>query len=278
MSRQQRLGAIALKQNDEQAIELFEWTGIAAARADALDTQIVGLQDRFQVAENTIHKLKAQLEELERAKSQHENQLMAHFVQLLNEKKLKIRNQQRLLVCATANAEKSKTDNHGPSEYALCSRLTLMLSVSEIQTVTDKSDKAAVSHRTAKRRIRAEDDMDDHSDEGFEPMDVDRQRFSDEPVRGQETDDEGPSTPQPLEEEETTATDNEPDEATEPTPTVARPQHAATSQHTSPPKQTAPPRRELPFNRRGPPLIRDSRPEASEAAEETAGETDDDEL
>lgn len=38
-----------------------------------------------------------------RAKSQHENQLVANFIQLLNEKKLKIRNQQRLLVAATAD-------------------------------------------------------------------------------------------------------------------------------------------------------------------------------
>lgn len=92
----------------EQAIELFEWPRIAAARADALEKDLVGLQDRHQVAEESIRKLKEQLKELTRAKSQHENQLMAHFAQLLNEKKLKIRNQQRLLACATTSAEKSK--------------------------------------------------------------------------------------------------------------------------------------------------------------------------
>lgn len=116
MSRQQRLGAIVLKQDDEQAIELFEWSGIAAARADSLEKDVVGLQDRHQVAQETIRRLKDQLEELTRAKSQHESQLMANFAQLINEKKLKIRNQQRLLACATTSVERSKFENRHPSD------------------------------------------------------------------------------------------------------------------------------------------------------------------
>lgn len=40
------------------------------------------------------------------AKTEHENRLVANFVQVLNEKKLKIRNQQRLLASATVDATK----------------------------------------------------------------------------------------------------------------------------------------------------------------------------
>lgn len=114
MLRQQRLGAIALKQNDEQAIELFEWSGIAAARTSALELQVTGLQDKYRVAEDTIQELNERLKELTRAKGQHENQLMAVFAQLLNEKKLKVRNQQRLLASATADTAKGKAKFSGP--------------------------------------------------------------------------------------------------------------------------------------------------------------------
>lgn len=103
---QQRLGSISLKQDDEQAIELFEWTAITASAADTLETQVASLSARYRAAEDTISKLNAQLEELVRAKSEHEDQLIAKCVQLLNEKKLKIRNQQRLL--ASSNVDPGK--------------------------------------------------------------------------------------------------------------------------------------------------------------------------
>jgi predicted TIM-barrel fold metal-dependent hydrolase len=70
------------------------------SRADTLDQQISSLTDRLQAAEDTIKKLNSQLEELVEAKNEHENHLMTSFVQVLNEKKLKIRNQQRLLASA----------------------------------------------------------------------------------------------------------------------------------------------------------------------------------
>jgi DNA double-strand break repair and V(D)J recombination protein XRCC4. len=108
-SLQQRLGTLVLNQDDEQAIELFEWSGMAAARADALEQQVTTLSDRYSVAEDTIQKLNQQLEDLLRAKDHHETHLVANFAQLLNEKKLKVRNQQRLLVSATADPAKGKT-------------------------------------------------------------------------------------------------------------------------------------------------------------------------
>lgn len=105
-SLQQRLGSVVLKQDDEQAFQLFDWSSIAVARADALEQQVLSLGNRYRAAEDTIQKLNAQLEELIRAKVQHENQLITNFVQLLNEKKLKIRNQQRLLTSATVDPVK----------------------------------------------------------------------------------------------------------------------------------------------------------------------------
>lgn len=103
---QQRLGSITLRQDDAQAIQLFDWTGLSVARADALEQQILSLTERYRIAEDTINKLNVQLEKLIQAKSEHEDQLISRFVQLLNEKKLKIRNQQRLLASAKVDPTK----------------------------------------------------------------------------------------------------------------------------------------------------------------------------
>lgn len=94
---------------------MFEWSGLAAARAGELESQVIDLTDRYRAAEDAVQKLEEQLEELMRAKSQHETQLVANFVQLLNEKKLKIRNQQRLLASATADPTKGISHSLDPS-------------------------------------------------------------------------------------------------------------------------------------------------------------------
>lgn len=60
------------------------------------------------MAEETITKLNTQLEDLVQAKNDHDDQLVAKFVQLLNEKKLKIRNQQRLLASANIDTNKGR--------------------------------------------------------------------------------------------------------------------------------------------------------------------------
>lgn len=71
-----------------------------------LEEQVFSLTGHYRLAEETIRRLNEQLKELEHAKTQHEDQLVANFAQILNEKKLKIRNQQRLLASATVNTTK----------------------------------------------------------------------------------------------------------------------------------------------------------------------------
>lgn len=78
---------------------------------------MTNLTDRYREAEDTIAKLSQQLADLMEAKSQHENQLLANFAQLLNEKKLKIRNQQRLLASATADPTKGETKLQKAPKY-----------------------------------------------------------------------------------------------------------------------------------------------------------------
>lgn len=73
-----------------------------------LEQQVSSMTGRYRLAEDTIHRLNEQLEELMHAKTEHENRLVANFVQVLNEKKLKIRNQQRLLASATVDSTKGR--------------------------------------------------------------------------------------------------------------------------------------------------------------------------
>ncbi|KAJ5512984.1 hypothetical protein N7463_002536 [Penicillium fimorum] len=242
----QRLGALILKQDDEQAVELFEWTGITAARVHMLEQQVSSLTASYRLAEDTIHKLNEQLEELVHAKTEHENRLVANFVQVLNEKKLKIRNQQRLLVSATVDATK----------------------VSEIQTsIPEESHGIAKKSHPAKRSARRMSDTDD-SDE-FEQMDIDPIRTDQDPPTNRDTDDEERSTPRPLDGEQNNSTTDDDSSQDEP----------AQLKRVSPARDNAPPQRDLPFAKRtGGSIKRTAPTQPSEDAEETAGETDDDEL
>lgn len=91
---------IPLPEDRNTEIEFFEWTAIAVnaasvARGDARD-----LQNKCEAQQVTINKLKSQLDDLIQAKQDHEGALLAKFQDLLNAKKLKIRDQQRLLAGA----------------------------------------------------------------------------------------------------------------------------------------------------------------------------------
>lgn len=104
-----------LKQDDEQSLEVFDWCDIAVARADSLENQVTSLYSRHRVAENTINKLNRQLEDFIRLRDQDHNHLVANFARLLNEKKLKIRNQQRLLAAAKVDSAKGKAHLQYPA-------------------------------------------------------------------------------------------------------------------------------------------------------------------
>ncbi|PLB43092.1 hypothetical protein P170DRAFT_370454 [Aspergillus steynii IBT 23096] len=104
----QRLGSVILAQNDEQEIQLLDWCGTAIASTNALEQRCRSLQDRTCAAENMINQLNDQLLQLIGAKEQHEEQLLANLVRLLNQKKLKIRNQHRLLDTIKPDPETGK--------------------------------------------------------------------------------------------------------------------------------------------------------------------------
>jgi septal ring factor EnvC (AmiA/AmiB activator) len=73
-----------------------------------LEQRLSRLQQQYRAADNTIKQLNKQIEDFITAKSRHEEQLMTNFTQVLNQKKLKIRNQQRLLASAKIDVDDGK--------------------------------------------------------------------------------------------------------------------------------------------------------------------------
>ncbi|KAL4903546.1 hypothetical protein BDW74DRAFT_41567 [Aspergillus multicolor] len=249
----QKLGSITLYQDDEQHIDLVEWTNLAIDRADTLEQRLNGLSARFHAAESRNDSLDKQVEELISSKNQHEQQLHSGFVQLLNEKKLKIRNQQRMLASA-----KLDTGN-----------LTLMQAVASSKQTRPKGrgEKRGGSKR-ATELIPA-----DSSDDSFEKMGAEKSKQHD---TGEDTDDEGQSTPEPIEEDGGASSD---DENAQSNRQYQREDGQRQRSHEQTASNSPPPRRKLPFARNigKEPNPRHSFP-VQEDLDETSGETDDDEL
>ena len=106
----QRLGEITLQILDEEEagerVELLDWVTVAVDRTTALQDKIQSLNVKYEEQGDMIQKLNKQLEDLVEAKKEHETLLFEKFQQLLNAKKLKIRDQQRLLAGAKVDPEK----------------------------------------------------------------------------------------------------------------------------------------------------------------------------
>ncbi|THW46210.1 hypothetical protein D6D21_04005 [Aureobasidium pullulans] len=99
----QRLGAITLDRDDDEAVQLYDWTGFAVSRADGLAHQLATFQSTVTEHQKRIDELTAQLDDLVKAKKSHQDEMLRKFAALLNTKKLKIRDQQRLLAHAKVN-------------------------------------------------------------------------------------------------------------------------------------------------------------------------------
>lgn len=101
----QRLGELALSKNENEEIELFGWLGMATARCDELVKELTNLDHRCKEQGQAIKVINQQLEDLIEAKIEHENSLLEKFRELLNAKKLKIRDLHRALAVARVDSE-----------------------------------------------------------------------------------------------------------------------------------------------------------------------------
>ncbi|KAI9815684.1 MAG: hypothetical protein M1827_002080 [Pycnora praestabilis] len=265
----QRLGIVILDKNEEQAIELFEWTGIATNAAQTAEDEVISLTAKYRTQQETIAKLSNQLEDLINAKEEHENTLLEKFRELLNSKKLKIRDQQRLL--AGAKVDPAKAAEIRQARHSAGSR----------EPAPSGSRK-----RKANSAIHGKQLDSDEDDDGFEKMKVDQDVAPDEheEIGRQET----PEKSDPDETDD--GNDEDLDSAIPARPkqsghgltgkadTIAVREGDKMMTNTAPP-----PRRELPFTTKAAPA-KDTQKKDIEGEEqandgdETGGETDDDEL
>ena len=108
----QRLGAITLTKDEDQEINTLAWTSTAVSRSVDIEKEVLSLQAKYGKQKETITELNRQLDDLIQAKIDHENSLLEKFRDLLNAKKLKIRDQQRLLATAKIDPAIGKCPLH----------------------------------------------------------------------------------------------------------------------------------------------------------------------
>jgi DNA double-strand break repair and V(D)J recombination protein XRCC4 len=218
---QQKLGTITLAEDAEalEKIDLFEWCGLAVTSKNTIAEELASQQKAVHEKGEQVKKLEDALSELEKLKNDHEMDLLEKFSLLLNEKKLKIRDQQRLL--ASSNVD--------PATLA---------AVEETRSVRHHS---AGPSRRGKRKAGSTVDSEEGSSDGFENMEVDE--------APNESEQDQPQTPP---QDDSTADEASDDEAPVPPPSrkslVESPTETSSSTAAPPPRQAAvPPKRDLPF-------------------------------
>ncbi|KAI9658185.1 MAG: hypothetical protein M1831_004032 [Alyxoria varia] len=176
-----RLGTISIERNDDKEIELYDWVAIAAQSRDEAEKQSQESHDKLRDHEKEVAKLQRQLDEFVKVKKEHEDEMLEKFRQLLNSKKLKIRDQQRLLAGAKVDSKaamqvdgarqgsgkgKKRAESHATKRKAEEVEVKQEESLDEPeQSSSDEHPDDAVDKRTPE----AETDTDDDSgDDGFE--------------------------------------------------------------------------------------------------------------
>lgn len=129
----QRLGELALSKNENEEIELFGWLGTATARCDELGKELTNLDGRCKEQGQALKVANQQLEDLIEAKIEHENSLLEKFRELLNAKKLKIRDLHRALAVARVDSENGAFYSNPFIKNLLKSNANLLLQLSKLR-------------------------------------------------------------------------------------------------------------------------------------------------
>ena len=103
----QKLGEVVFKKDENQEIDIRKWTGTAVERSNQLDREVQDLIAKYNEQSTKMEKLNNQLEDLIKAKRDHEDSLLRNFRELLNTKKLKIRDQKRILASANLDPKQA---------------------------------------------------------------------------------------------------------------------------------------------------------------------------
>ncbi|EKD16324.1 hypothetical protein MBM_05618 [Drepanopeziza brunnea f. sp. 'multigermtubi' MB_m1] len=198
----QKLGIITLAENENAAGDLYEWCGSAVLAKDSLMNYLQSLKAKFEEKDAQIKKLEESLAEMAQMKHENETQLLQKFSLLLNEKKLKIRDQQRLL-------QSSKVDAAAVKEME--------------ETRLAVRSRPAGASRKGKRKAAKPAEEEDEEDEDLVKMKIDNDDDDDNNDDEVNDDDKtGPDSDQELNSDaetadEATASEDEDDEPFPPT-------------------------------------------------------------
>ncbi|KAE9984568.1 hypothetical protein EG327_004981 [Venturia inaequalis] len=238
--------------------DAFEWAEIAAKNFDDSRRHIETIEAQLATQAETIGKLQSQLDSIVNAKAEHEGVLLHKFTELINSKKVKIRDQQRVLGTAKLDPD----------------------AVARIAPATSRPRKAADS-RSSKRKANARaEPSDDESSDGFEDLVVQDEEMDDASTpqdTSEDTEDERPA-PSPVRTGmrrkiggRAPVAEREKTETPEPVTTRST-RGASKAPEKGPEEDLPPPKRELPFARPKPIA---TGPKPNEDEDET---DDDDEL
>ena len=158
----QRLGAIELSETeDTDGVDLFGWTSQAIDKRDELEDTLQKESLTAGSARDTIASLQAQLADLIKAKDEHEDDLMANFAELLNEKKTELRRRARQMGTAKVNKKKlEQLEEEGLSAKQQASRGR------KRQAHDDDSESEGFEDRMEVDRGQQEEDEDDRKRNG----------------------------------------------------------------------------------------------------------------
>ncbi|KAL8693086.1 MAG: hypothetical protein Q9218_002010 [Villophora microphyllina] len=268
----QRLGDLTLPASPDTDINVLDWCATAITRADTLFTQSQALEQEIAEQTQVVDRLRTQLEELIQAKKEHEDALLQKCAILINEKKAKIRDQQRLLAT-------SKPDPDAVKKAQSARARALAGGVG-----SKRSPKAS---RRGKRKASAPVSASGSDEDGFEDI----VKIEDEAdIKGEERRDSEDVTPQhtDLDETEDEASGEEEDVVPAAAGSKGRTLERAEGDGMSD-EENAPIREEKKGEEMPPPRALPFREDTGDAGQETMGgedtkmaddndETDDDEL
>ena len=144
----QRLGEITLKETQDLELDTVSWTLTAIACSEKLQAEVQDLTAKYESANYIIADLNKQLNDLILAKQEHEEAMLVKFRDLLNAKKSKIRDQQRLLTTAKVDPQRAEA-----------------IQVARGHTSANGKGRAAEASRSGKRKTRADADADEDGEE-----------------------------------------------------------------------------------------------------------------
>lgn len=258
-----------LPRDDDFEFNPFEWAQASAKAHAGTLKELADLRTQANSEQDTIARLHAQLDDFVKTKNETEVAMLQQFMELLNEKKRKIRDQSRLL--ATAKVDSSVGESHCAT--AVVKSLTQHDTATAVQpTRQDAKPRKAGTSRQSKRKAPAQTaEADLKSEPDSDQMEIDQAKEEE-----QEGDEAPAATPDPSD-DETDAEEIVAPSVRAKSETLRASSIAKTSKEEVHSDGNPPPKRELPFGR---PATRSKRPEKqpSPAAEDEDDVTDDKEL